>query len=207
MLDFLKAWFLELSWLIPSQIHFVWCEVEIKIHSSGFSKATDWYCLPPNSLNCDGHLNCMAAYMLSTFDFCLPLQYWMRRDWVHCLSHYHWAVSLVPFFQMRQGVVTKFPRLTLNLWSSRLIYFGSRIIVPLGSAYFSQLFHFPDLHLSANARMGILKIIFLFHMFISLFLKLSYYCDYVYDVCMIGWGGHRRQLYWVCPHLPPLPGL
>lgn len=45
--DFLKAWFLALSWFIPSQMHFVGQEVEIKIHPSRCSKATDGYCLPP----------------------------------------------------------------------------------------------------------------------------------------------------------------
>lgn len=54
--------------------------------------------------------------------FCLSLQYSIRRDEIHHPLHYPWALSPASFFQARQGSVTKFPRLTMDLWSSCLTY-------------------------------------------------------------------------------------
>lgn len=76
--------------------------------------------------------------------------------------------------------------------ASPTLWVGNR--GPRGLAYCCTFFHFPDFHLSANARTKILKISF-FLLHVPFFFSqndLTYHCDCVHDVCVVGRVGVGR---------------
>lgn len=137
--------------------------------------------------DCDNHLHydhIDATYFCEPF--CLSLRYSIRRDGTHRPLHYPWALSPASFFQVRQGVSLNFPgwQWIYDPPASPTLLVGLR--GPRGLAYCCTFFHFPDFHLSANARMGMLKKLFPFYMFISLFLTLSYLPLWLCARCVYG---------------------
>lgn len=147
-----------------------------------------WWILPSSPCpDCDNHLHydhIDATYFCEPF--CLSLRYSIRRDGTHRPLHYPWALSPASFFQVRQGVSLNFPgwQWIYDPPASPTLLVGLR--GPRGFAYCCTFFHFPDFHLSANARMGMLKKLFPFYMFISLFLTLSYLPLWLCARCVYG---------------------